>query len=106
MAYLCLIHEELEMSIIQCTAPFRGENTPDEKKAFVDGHEGPIMREYTRQTGKKPVRLVTCDLHVIIPFSKYKNSTQPRPRTKSEGEPLAQEKEGEIRHLNYKGSLD
>ncbi len=53
------------MSIIQCTAPFRGENTPDEKKAFIDGHQGPIEREYIRATGKKPVRHVTCHLHVM-----------------------------------------
>ncbi len=91
------------MSIIQCTAPFRGENTPDEKKAFIDGHQGPIEREYIRATGKKPVRHITCHLHVM---SLKKIPPQPRPRTKSEAEPLAQEKENEIRHLNYKGALN
>ncbi len=65
VAFLCILHEEADLDIIQCTAPFRAENTADEKKAFLDGHESQIIREYKRVTGKRPVN-VTCNLLVIV----------------------------------------
>ncbi len=66
VAYLCILHEEAGLDVIHSTAPFRAENTADEKRAFLEGHENEIIREYKRATGKKPVN-VTCKILVIVP---------------------------------------